>query len=88
MPISFSRFGSVIRKTAINEYNIIRDSKRAAEIAKGRYPGKVMAGTRVMMRKLAKDVGPEPAAGFLLGLDNAFGAPGAGDGIETFLVGS
>lgn len=84
MPISLSRVGNVIKKTALNEYNIIKDSKRAAQIAKGKYPDKVMAGTSIMVRKLMRDVGPEPAAGLLIG---TFSNPVPGLSVVGYLFG-
>ena len=68
MPIGISKVGNVVKKIATNEVNILKDSKRAREIAKSLYPDKTLAGTRVMARKLIKEVGPEPVAGMLLGM--------------------
>ena len=67
MPIGVTKIGTAIKKAAMNEVNILRDSRRAREIAKSMYPDKTLAGTKVMARKLAKDVGPEPVAGLLIG---------------------
>ena len=67
MSVGVRKIGNAIINTAVNEFNIVRDSRRAGQIAKGLYPDKTMAATQMMVRKLLKEVGPEPVAGLLLG---------------------
>ena len=84
MPIGISKIGNVVKIAAKNEVNILKDSKRASEIAKSLYPDKTLAGTRIMARKLMKDVGPEPVAGMLLGM---YSNPIPGLSVVGYLLG-
>ena len=84
MVSGISKVGTVLKNVVKNEAEIIKGSRRAGQIAKGLYPNKKMAGTAVTIKKLTKDVGPEPVAGFLLG---AYSNPIPGLGVVGYIVG-
>lgn len=67
MVSGISKVGNVLKTVVKNEVGIIKDSKRAGQIAKELYPDKKMAQAAVTIKKLTKDVGPEPVIGLLVG---------------------
>jgi len=67
MSSGVKKLGNFVVEAAKNEVQIIKDTKRARQIAKSLYPDKRMAGTAVAVKKLTRDVGPEPVVGLILG---------------------
>ena len=61
------KVGSGLKRVVKNEVDILKSSKRAGQIAKGLYPDRKMAGVTMTIKKLTKDVGPEPVVGLLVG---------------------
>ncbi len=57
-----------VKNVVKHELSIVKDSRRAGQIAKVLYPEIKCAKTSMMLKKLGKDVGPEPLVGMALGM--------------------
>lgn len=58
---------SIVSNAVKHELNIVKDTKRAGEIAKSLYPNSKLAAPLIGLKKMGKEVGPEPVIGTILG---------------------
>ena len=59
---------SFVKNVAKHEMSIVKDSRRAGQIAKALYPETKCARSSIMLKKLGKDVGVEPLVGMAVGM--------------------